>query len=117
PHDLSVRSSSRLFFSCYGAHRHLHSFPTRRSSDLKIEIVQTDAPGMAAWRKRLFLATAHVATDAVEYFKLPRRSTVLLGSAIERSEERRVGKSVDMGGRRVMKRKIARCRMSAVQSI
>src|SRR5699024_12684913 len=23
-----------FFFSCYGAHRYLHSFPTRRSSDL-----------------------------------------------------------------------------------
>src|SRR5436305_6319557 len=23
-----------FFFTCYGAHRHLHSFPTRRSSDL-----------------------------------------------------------------------------------
>jgi KUP system potassium uptake protein len=49
----------------------------------KIEIVQTDAPGMAPWRKRLFLATAHVAADAVDYFKLPRHRTVLLGSAIE----------------------------------
>jgi KUP system potassium uptake protein len=49
----------------------------------KIEIVSTDAPGMAPWRKRLFLATAHVAADAVEYFQLPRRRTVLLGSAIE----------------------------------
>jgi KUP system potassium uptake protein len=49
----------------------------------KIEIVQTDAPGMAAWRKRLFLATAHIAVDAVDYFKLPRHRTVLLGSAIE----------------------------------
>jgi KUP system potassium uptake protein len=49
----------------------------------KIEIVQTDAPGMAAWRKRLFLATTHIAVDAVDYFNLPRRQTVLLGSAIE----------------------------------
>jgi KUP system potassium uptake protein len=49
----------------------------------KIEIVQTDAPGMAPWRKRLFLATSHIAVDAVDYFKLPRHSTVLLGSAIE----------------------------------
>jgi KUP system potassium uptake protein len=49
----------------------------------KIEIIQTDAPGMALWRKRLFLATTHVAADAVEYFKLPRHRTVLLGSAIE----------------------------------
>jgi KUP system potassium uptake protein len=49
----------------------------------KIEIVATDAPGMAAWRKRLFLATSHIAADAVDYFKLPRHRTVLLGSAIE----------------------------------
>jgi KUP system potassium uptake protein len=49
----------------------------------KIEIVATDAPGMAPWPKRLFTATAHVAADAVEYFQLPRHRTVLLGSAIE----------------------------------
>jgi KUP system potassium uptake protein len=49
----------------------------------KIEIVQSDAPGMPAWRKRLFLATAHLAADAVDYFQLPRHHTVLLGSAIE----------------------------------
>src|SRR5699024_12321532 len=24
-----------FFFQCYGVHRHLHSFPTRRSSDLQ----------------------------------------------------------------------------------
>ena len=47
------------------------------------EIVATDASGMPAWRKRLFLATAHIAADAVDYFKLPRHRTVLLGSAIE----------------------------------
>src|SRR5690606_42090345 len=28
------RTSSRFFLSLYGAHRDLHSFPTRRSSDL-----------------------------------------------------------------------------------
>jgi KUP system potassium uptake protein len=49
----------------------------------KIEIVQTDAPGLAPWRKRLFLATANVATDAADYFQLPRQRTVLLGSAID----------------------------------
>jgi KUP system potassium uptake protein len=49
----------------------------------KIEIVQTDAPGMAPWRKRLFLATAHIAVDAVDYFLLPRDRTILLGAAIE----------------------------------
>jgi KUP system potassium uptake protein len=49
----------------------------------KVEIVATDAPGMAPWRKRLFLATAHIAADASEYFQLPRHGTVILGSAIE----------------------------------
>ena len=49
----------------------------------KIEIVQSSAPVMPRWRKRLFLATAHIAADAVDYFALPRRHTVLLGSAIE----------------------------------
>src|SRR5207248_9132753 len=28
-------TTSFFFFSCYGAHRDLHSFPTRRSSDLE----------------------------------------------------------------------------------
>jgi len=49
----------------------------------KMEIVETDAPGMSRWRKRLFLATTHIAADAVDYFQLPRSRTVLLGSAIE----------------------------------
>jgi KUP system potassium uptake protein len=49
----------------------------------KMEIVETDAPGMPRWRKRLFLATTHIAADAVDYFQLPRSRTVLLGSAIE----------------------------------
>jgi KUP system potassium uptake protein len=49
----------------------------------KIEIVPIDDPTMAPWRKQLFLATTHLAADAVDYFKLPRRRTVLLGSAIE----------------------------------
>src|SRR5437764_13913795 len=30
----SRRSLLAFVFSCYGHHRHLHSFPTRRSSDL-----------------------------------------------------------------------------------
>src|SRR5689334_24972950 len=31
----SVNSPESFFFKCYGHHRDLHSFPTRRSSDLK----------------------------------------------------------------------------------
>jgi len=32
---------SAFYFSCYVAHRDLHSFPTRRSSDLKISPLNT----------------------------------------------------------------------------
>jgi KUP system potassium uptake protein len=49
----------------------------------KIELVASDAPGLSAWRKRLFLATAELASDPVEYFVLPRDRTVLLGSVCE----------------------------------
>ena len=38
---------------------------------------------MAPWRKRLFLATARIAASPVDYFRLPRDRTVILGSAIE----------------------------------
>ena len=49
----------------------------------KMEIVPTDADGMARWRKHLFLATAALASDSAEYFQLPRNRTVLLGTQIE----------------------------------
>ncbi len=42
-----------------------------------------DAPGMARWRKRLFVATSGVAADAADYFGLPRDRTVSMGSTIE----------------------------------
>ncbi len=48
-----------------------------------IEVHAGDGPGLARWRKRLFVATSHVAADAVEYFGLPRERTVLLGSRVE----------------------------------
>ncbi|MDN3239600.1 potassium transporter Kup [Glycomyces tritici] len=40
-------------------------------------------PTMAAWRKRLFIATAHITADAADHFKLPRDHTVIMGSQIE----------------------------------
>ncbi len=49
----------------------------------KLELVASDAPGLSRWRKRLFLATAELASDPVEYFVLPRDRTVLLGSVCE----------------------------------
>jgi KUP system potassium uptake protein len=42
-----------------------------------------DEPGMARWRKRLFVATSGVAADAADYFNLPRDRTITIGSTIE----------------------------------
>ncbi len=49
----------------------------------KMEVVATDEREMSRWRKRLFLATASLASDSAEYFNLPRSRTVLLGTQIE----------------------------------
>jgi KUP system potassium uptake protein len=49
----------------------------------KIELHPTNAPGMSAWRKRLFVATAEIAADPVEFFVLPRGRAVLLGSQLD----------------------------------
>jgi KUP system potassium uptake protein len=49
----------------------------------KIELTRGDAPTMARWRKRLFIATSHITADAVDYFSLPRTQTVIMGSRIE----------------------------------
>jgi KUP system potassium uptake protein len=48
----------------------------------KIELTRGDAPTMAGWRKRLFIATSYVTADAAEYFGLPRERTVIMGSRI-----------------------------------
>jgi KUP system potassium uptake protein len=49
----------------------------------KIELRQGDGPGMAAWRKRLFLAASHITTDASDHFGLPRNRVIVMGSQIE----------------------------------
>jgi KUP system potassium uptake protein len=49
----------------------------------KIELRRGDAPTMADWRKRLFIATSHITADAAEHFGLPRDRTVIMGSHIE----------------------------------
>jgi KUP system potassium uptake protein len=38
---------------------------------------------MAAWRKRLFIATSYITADAAEQFGLPRERTVIMGAHIE----------------------------------
>ncbi len=49
----------------------------------KIELRRGSEPTMAAWRKRLFIATSHITADAVEQFALPRDRTVIMGSHID----------------------------------
>ncbi len=48
-----------------------------------IELRHGNTPGMASWRKSLFLATARIHADAAEHFGLPRDRTVIMGSRIE----------------------------------
>src|SRR5947209_17879133 len=47
-------SCNLCFFSCYGDHRDLHSFPTRRSSDLWIprSVLDRDQPRVEEWTAR-----------------------------------------------------------------
>ncbi|HET6551296.1 MAG TPA: potassium transporter Kup [Solirubrobacter sp.] len=49
----------------------------------RMTIVVTDRPGMAKWRKRLFLAISRNAANPVEIFHLPDERTVTMGSHIE----------------------------------
>ncbi len=49
----------------------------------RISIVATDRPGMARWRKKLFLAISRNAANPVEVFHLPDDRTVVMGSHIE----------------------------------
>jgi KUP system potassium uptake protein len=49
----------------------------------KVELRAGRSTDMSRWRKRLFLATAHIAGDASEHFALPPDRVVLLGSQVE----------------------------------
>jgi KUP system potassium uptake protein len=49
----------------------------------RVELRAGHDAGMSRWRKRLFLATSHIAADASEHFNLPRDRVVLLGSHVE----------------------------------
>lgn len=49
----------------------------------KIQLLPGPKPVMARWRKRLFIATAHITADAAEHFHLPRDQVVLVGSHVE----------------------------------
>ena len=47
-----------------------------------IELRVGREPGMTRWRKRLFVATSRITTDAAKCFGLPRDRTVIMGSAV-----------------------------------
>jgi KUP system potassium uptake protein len=49
----------------------------------RISIIATERPGMAMWRKKLFLAISRNAANPVEVFHLPDERTVVMGSHIE----------------------------------
>jgi KUP system potassium uptake protein len=49
----------------------------------RMTLVATDAPGMAKWRKKLFLAMARNASDPVNYFGLPDERTVAMGRHVQ----------------------------------
>ena len=46
-------------------------------------LVPADAPGMAAWRKKLFVTMARNAADPAKYFRLPDDQTVTMGGRIK----------------------------------
>ena len=48
----------------------------------RMTIMPTRAPGMARWRKRLFIAMARNAASPVDSFKLPPNRTVMLGTQV-----------------------------------
>jgi KUP system potassium uptake protein len=49
----------------------------------RMTIVMTDRPGMARWRKRLFVAISRNTSNPVAYFGLPDDRTVVVGSSVE----------------------------------
>jgi KUP system potassium uptake protein len=49
----------------------------------QITIVPTNAPGLAAWRKKLFVTMARNAANPAEYFRLPDSQTVTMSGRID----------------------------------
>jgi KUP system potassium uptake protein len=49
----------------------------------RVTIVRGDAPGMSAWRKKLFLSMANSSTSPVDVFCLPEHRIVTIGSYVE----------------------------------
>jgi KUP system potassium uptake protein len=49
----------------------------------QITIVPTEDRDLSAWRKKLFLAMAHIASNPASYFGLPDHRTVTIGERID----------------------------------
>ncbi len=49
----------------------------------QLTIVPSDAPGMAAWRKKLFVTMARNAADPVRYFRLPDTRTFTTSGRVQ----------------------------------
>jgi KUP system potassium uptake protein len=48
----------------------------------RITITPTDAPGMASWRKQVFITMARNAANPIEHYGLPSNRTVIMGSQV-----------------------------------
>jgi KUP system potassium uptake protein len=48
----------------------------------KITLRRTDRPGLAGWRKRLFIALAHNAASQAELLHLPEEDTIILSAEV-----------------------------------
>nr|WP_040586187.1 KUP/HAK/KT family potassium transporter [Segniliparus rugosus] len=49
----------------------------------KLQLVRGPEPTMPVWRKRLFIGTSHITSDAAAYFGLPLDRTVIMGARLE----------------------------------
>jgi len=49
----------------------------------RVQLTQGDQPTMASWRKRLFIATTVLSSDAAGRFGLPQDRTVIVGSRLQ----------------------------------
>ena len=49
----------------------------------QVTIRLTDEPGLAGWRKRLYVAMARNAASPADFFHLPADRTVTIGSTVD----------------------------------
>src|SRR5690606_42143813 len=81
-----------FFFSCYADHRDLHSFPTRRSSDLdgvfRTQLRQDPTGQLLAQLNAPLVKTVNIPDYALhEYFMLVKRDQASQGRSEEHTSE------------------------------